>query len=121
MQLTMTRVQMQLFGHTGLSIPSAKLGIIAGIEKHTFSERPRWKWVVSLVLLVFCQFVLGCGALDIQSRKAPGVNLSQYRTFNFAEARHLSDVRFFTLENEGRVKAAIRTELEERGLRLAKP
>jgi hypothetical protein len=70
---------------------------------------------------VLSQLMAGCATVDAKSRKAEGVNLSQYRTFDFAEANHPSDTRFFTPANEARVKAAIRTQLEKRGLRLAEP
>jgi len=49
------------------------------------------------------------------------VNLLQFHTFDFAEPKQASDLRFFTPTNEARVKAAIRAELEKRGLRLAEP
>src|SRR5438270_2452052 len=75
-----------------------------------------------LVLLgILCQLEVGCGTVGTRSDKAAGVNLLQYHTFDFAEARQASDLRFFTPTNEARVKAAIRTELEKRGLRLAEP
>ncbi len=75
-----------------------------------------------LVLLgVLCQLEVGCGTVGTRSDKAAGVNLLQYHTFDFAEARQASDLRFFTPTNEARVKAAIRGELEKRGLRLAEP
>ena len=74
-----------------------------------------------LLLGALSQLMVGCGTLETSSRKAGGVNLLQYHTFDFAEAKHPSDLRFFTPTNEARVKAAIRTELEKRGLRLAEP
>ena len=74
-----------------------------------------------LLLGTLSQLVLGCGTVVTRSDKAAGVNLLQYHTFDFAEAKHPSDLRFFTPTNEARVKAAIRGELEKRGLRLAEP
>src|SRR5258708_10082682 len=74
-----------------------------------------------LLLGVVSQFMVGCGTVETRSDKAAGVNLLQYHTFDFAEAKHPSDMRFFTPTNEARVKAAIRTELEKRGLCLAEP
>jgi len=74
-----------------------------------------------LLLGVVSQFMVGCGTVETRSDKAAGVNLLQYHTFDFAEARQASDLRFFTPTNEARVKAAIRGELEKRGLRLAEP
>src|SRR5712671_937641 len=74
-----------------------------------------------LLLGALSQLMVGCGTLETSSRKAGGVNLLQYHTFDFAEAKHPSDLRFFTPTNEARVKAAIRTELEKRGLYLAEP
>ena len=74
-----------------------------------------------LLLGALSQVVVGCGTLATRSHKAAGVNLLQYHTFDFAEARQASDLRFFTPTNEARVKAAIRGELEKRGLRLAEP
>ena len=65
--------------------------------------------------------VVGCGTLETRSQKAVGVNLLQYHTFDFAEAKHPSDLSYFTPTNEARVKAAIRSELEKRGLRSAEP
>src|SRR6266581_229918 len=74
-----------------------------------------------LLLGAVSQLVFGCGTIETRSDKAAGVNLLQYHTFEFAEAKQASDLRFFTLTNEARVKAAIRIELEKRGLRLAEP
>ena len=74
-----------------------------------------------LLLGTLSQLVLGCGTVVTRSDKAAGVNLLQYHTFDFAEAKQASDLRFFTPTNEARVKAAIRIELEKRGLRLAEP
>jgi hypothetical protein len=74
-----------------------------------------------LFLLVagLSQLIVGCHTVVTRSTKAAGVNLLQYHTFHFAEAKQPSDLRFFTPTNEALVKAAIRTELEKRGLRMA--
>src|SRR6267142_2443981 len=74
-----------------------------------------------LLLGVLSELVVGCGTVKTRSHKAAGVNLLQYHTFDFAEAKDQSDFHFFTPTNEARVKAAIRGELEKRGLRLAGP
>src|SRR5438105_5454720 len=78
---------------------------------------------LQLLLLsgVLSQLVVGCGTVETRSNKAAGVNLLQYHTFDFAEAKRASDLRFFTPTNEARVKAAIWSELEKRGLRRAEP
>jgi hypothetical protein len=76
---------------------------------------------VGLFFLVLSQLLLGCGSLDVQSRKAADADLSKYRTFSFAQAMPASDARFLTPTNETRVKAAIRSELENRGLHFAEP
>ena len=47
--------------------------------------------------------------------------MSQYRTFDFAEAKQPSNAEFLNPTNEARVKAAVRTELAKRGLRQAAP
>src|SRR3982751_4986372 len=74
-----------------------------------------------LFFLVLCQVLVGCGSLEVKSRKVADADLSKYRTFNFAQATQASDARFFTPTNETRVKAAIRSELENRGLHFADP
>ena len=74
-----------------------------------------------LLLGVLSQLVVGCGTVETRSNKAAGVNLLQYHTFDFAEAKHPSDLSYFTPTNEARVKAAIWSELEKRGLRRAEP
>ncbi len=74
-----------------------------------------------LLLGVLSQLALGCGTVKTRSDKAAGVNFLQYHTFDFAEVKHPSDPRFFSPTNEARVRAAIRTELEKRGLRLDEP
>ena len=74
-----------------------------------------------LLLLGVLSQLVGCGTVETRSNKAAGVNLLQYHTFDFAEAKQASDLRFFTPTNEARVKEAIRGELEKRGLRRAEP
>jgi hypothetical protein len=80
----------------------------------------KWIWVL-LLLGALSQLTLGCSTIATSSSKATGVDLAQYRTFEFAEAQYPSDLRFFTPTNQARVQAAIRTQLEQRGLRLAHP
>jgi len=65
--------------------------------------------------------MVGCRTVETRSDKAVGVDLLQYQTFDFAEAQQPSDLRYFTPTNEALVKAAIRTELEQRGLLMAEP
>jgi len=74
-----------------------------------------------LILGAFSQLLLGCGTLKTNSNKAPGIDLSQYHTFDFAQTKEPSGLRFFTPKNEARLKAAIQLELEKRGLRRAGP
>lgn len=71
--------------------------------------------------MLFPALLLGCVTIETSSRKAPSADLAQYHTFDFAPTSQPSDTRFLTPTNEARVKAAIRSELAQRGLRQDQP
>jgi len=77
-------------------------------------------WVlVSLAVLIAS--LVGCGTVEVRSAIDSRADFSRYHTYNFTDSAQRSDLRYFTITNEVRIKAAIAREMKALSFQLADP
>ena len=75
--------------------------------------------IVQIAALGIALLLCGCGSVTVKTASGDNFNPATYKTFGFRKPDHEFHPKEFTPENQARVQAAIRDELEQRGLRTS--